>query len=94
MTSPYKDTEFKIDGTLDLLSIRPIPAFVDDKLYTIEPQYNHRPDLLAYDYYGNKDLWWIFGQRNMDIIEDFIYDIATGTTIYLPNPAKVKDVLE
>ena len=94
MTSPYKDTEFKIDGTLDLLSIRPIPAFVDDKLYTIEPQYNHRPDLLAYDYYGNKDLWWIFGQRNMDIIEDFIYDIATGTSIYLPNPSKVKDVLE
>ena len=94
MTSPYKDTEFKIDGTLDLLSIRPIPAFVDDKLYTIEPQYNHRPDLLAYDYYGNKDLWWIFGQRNMDIIEDFIYDISTGTSIYLPNPAKVKDVLE
>ena len=94
MTSPYKDTEFKIDGTLDLLSIRPIPAFVDDKLYTIEPQYNHRPDLLAYDYYGNKDLWWIFGQRNMNIIEDFIYDIATGTSIYLPNPAKVKDVLE
>jgi|TARA_B100001287_G_scaffold275809_1_gene284523 hypothetical protein len=94
MTSPYKDTEFKIDGTLDLLSIRPIPAFVDDKLYTIEPQYNHRPDLLAYDYYGNKDLWWIFGQRNMDIIEDFIYDISTGTSIYLPNPSKVKDVLE
>ena len=81
MTSPYKDTEFKIDGTLDLLSIRPIPAFVDDKLYTIEPQYNHSPDLLAYDYYGNKDLWWIFGQRNMDIIEDFIYDISTGTSI-------------
>ena len=94
MTSPYKDTEFKIDGTLDLLSIRPIPAFVDDKLYTIEPQYNHSPDLLAYDYYGNKDLWWIFGQRNMDIIEDFIYDISTGTSIYLPNPSKVKDVLE
>ena len=94
MTSPYKDTEFKIDGTLDLLSIRPIPAVVDDKLYTIEPQYNHRPDLLAYDYYGNKDLWWIFGQRNMDIIEDFIYDISTGTSIYLPNPSKVKDVLE
>ena len=94
MTSPYKDTEFKIDVTLDLLSIRPIPAFVDDKLYTIEPQYNHRPDLLAYDYYGNKDLWWIFGQRNMDIIEDFIYDISTGTSIYLPNPSKVKDVLE
>ena len=94
MTSPYKDTEFKIDGTLDLLSIRPVPAFSDDKLYTIEPQYNHRPDLLAFDYYGNKNLWWIFGQRNMDIIEDFIYDIATGTSIYLPSPSRVKDVLE
>ena len=94
MSSPYKDTEFKINGTLDLLTISPIPAFYDDKLYTIEPQYNHRPDLLAYDYYGNKDLWWVFGQRNLDTIEDFIYDIATGTSIYLPSPSRVKDALE
>ena len=54
MTSPYKNTNMTPDGTLDILTIRPIPAFTDDQLYTIEPQYNHRPDLLAYDLYGDK----------------------------------------
>ena len=37
---------------LDILSIRPVSAETDDFLYTIEPQYTHRPDLLAFDLYG------------------------------------------
>ena len=40
-------------GTLDILTIRPVPAYADDPIYTIEPQYNHRPDLLAFDLYGD-----------------------------------------
>tara|TARA_Y100001954_G_scaffold128512_1_gene137718 strand:+ start:4413 stop:4697 length:285 start_codon:yes stop_codon:yes gene_type:complete len=94
MTSPYKNTKFRADDTLDILTIRPVPAFTDDQLYTIEPQYNHRPDLLAYDMYGDKNLWWIFAQRNLDVIEDHIYDIATGTQIYLPSPTRVKSSME
>ena len=82
------------DGTLDILTIRPIPAFTDDQLYTIEPQYNHRPDLLAYDLYGDKNLWWIFAQRNLDVIEDHIYDMSTEIQIYLPSPTRVKTALE
>ena len=94
MTSPYKNTNMTPDGTLDILTIRPIPAFTDDQLYTIEPQYNHRPDLLAYDLYGDKNLWWIFAQRNLNVIEDHIYYISTGTQIYLPSPTRVKTALE
>ncbi len=81
-------------GALGVLNIRPVPAFLDDQLYEIEPQYNHRPDLLAYDLYKDNRLWWVFGQRNLDIIEDFIYDIKTGTKIYIPQPAKVKQMLD
>ena len=77
-----------------MLNIRPVPAYLDDQLYEIEPQYNHRRDLLAYDLYRDNRLWWVFGQRNLDIIEDFVYDIKTGTKIYIPQPDKIKTMLE
>jgi len=93
-SSPYKNTQFTLSGALGMLNIRPVPAYRDDQLYEIEPQYNHRPDLLAYDLYRDNRLWWVFGQRNLDIIEDFVYDIKTGTKIYIPQPDKIKTMLE
>jgi len=93
-SSPYKNTQFTLSGALGMLNIRPVPAYLDDQLYEIEPQYNHRPDLLAYDLYRDNRLWWVFGQRNLDIIEDFVYDIKTGTKIYIPQPDKIKTMLE
>jgi hypothetical protein len=68
---------------LDILSIRPVAAEADDFLYTIEPQYAYRPDLLAYDLYGNSALWWVFTQRNLDVIQDPILDFVPGTQIYI-----------
>jgi|TARA_R110000803_G_scaffold137916_4_gene204820 hypothetical protein len=92
-SSPYSKTKMTNSGTLDILTIRPVPAYADDPIYTIEPQYNHRPDLLAFDLYGDHKLWWIFAQRNLDAIEDPIYDIVAGTKIYLPAAERVKQVL-
>ena len=40
-SSPYDLTGLTRSGTLDVLDIRPVPAYVDDPLYTIEPQYTH-----------------------------------------------------
>lgn len=91
--SPYLKTQPQPDGTLGLMQIRPVPAYSDDILYTIEPQYSNRPDLLAYDLYKDKDLWWIFTQRNLNVLQDPIYDFIPGVQIYLPAPDKVKDVL-
>ena len=70
-----------------------MPAYADDPLYTIEPQYANRPDLLAYDMYGDNRLWWIFAQRNLDVIEDPVYDMIPGVQIYLPDPERVKETL-
>ena len=39
--------------------------------------------------YGDHRLWWIFAQRNLDAIEDPIYDIVAGTQIYLPDKERV-----
>ena len=92
-SSPWANTQYTRLGALDILRIRPIPAESDDAQYTIETQYTHRPDLLAYDYYGTVKLWWVFAQRNMDIIKDPIFDMRAGTTIFLPKPEKLKKAL-
>ena len=58
-TSPYSNTTISRNSELEILKIRPIPADDDDFLYEIEPQYTHRPDLLAFDIYGSSKLWWV-----------------------------------
>ena len=78
---------------LELLEIRPVPAEADDFRYVIENQYKHRPDLLAYDLYGNPKLWWVFVQRNMDIIKDPIYDFEPGIEIYIPKKSNLQNYL-
>lgn len=88
-TSPWGNTKIRNGQYLDILSIRPVPAENDDILYEIEPQYTHRPDLLAYDLYGSHKLWWIFAQRNMDTLKDPVYDFVAGTKIYLPKGRNV-----
>ena len=91
-SSPYKSTP-QNNLYLELLEIRPVPAESDDFLYTIESQYQYRPDLLAYDLYGNARLWWIFVQRNMEVIKDPIYDFEVGKKIYLPKKSNLQKYL-
>jgi len=91
-SSPWAKTK-KQDFYLDKLNIRPVPAEPDDVLYTIQSQYTHRPDLLAYDLYDDSKLWWVFAQRNMDTIKDPIFDFLPGVQIYLPKGDNLKKVL-
>jgi len=90
--SPWYTTEVK-QNYLDTLSIRPVSAEPDDFLYTIESQYMYRPDLLAYDLYGDSQLWWVFIQRNMDVLEDPIFDFVPGKKIYIPKASGLRTVL-
>src|SRR5210317_1305731 len=91
-SSPYSATA-QNNLYLELLSIRPVPSQKDDFLYTIENQYERRPDLLAYDLYGDPKLWWVFVQRNMEVIKDPIYDFVTGTQIYIPKQSNLRQFL-
>jgi len=91
-TSPWYTTQVT-QNYLDILSIRPVSAEVDDFLYTIESQYTYRPDLLAYDLYGESNLWWVFTQRNLDILQDPILDFVPGVQIYIPKGSSLKTVL-
>jgi hypothetical protein len=78
---------------LETLVIRPVPAEADDFLYKIENQYNHRPDLLSFDLYGTPKLWWVFIQRNMDVLKDPIFDFVPGAQIYIPKKANLEKYL-
>jgi hypothetical protein len=91
-SSPWGKTKTK-EFYLGVLKVRSVPAEPDDVLYTIQPQYTHRPDLLAYDLYDDPKLWWVFAQRNMDVIKDPVFDFVSGTQIYLPQGAALKKVL-
>jgi hypothetical protein len=90
--SPYFNTR-QNNLYMELLTIRPVPAESDDYKYVIESQYKHRPDLLAYDLYGNANLWWVFVQRNMETIKDPIYDFEPGTIIFCPKKTNLEKYL-
>lgn len=90
--SPWADTLIE-NNYLGNLVIRPVSAESDDYLYTIETQYTYRPDLLAYDLYQDAKLWWVFIQRNLDVLQDPIYDFVAGTKIYIPKGNSLKTVL-
>ncbi len=90
--SPYYNTP-QNNLYLELLKIRPVPAESSDFQYVIQSQYRHRPDLLAYDVYGNSKLWWVIVQRNLSVIKDPIYDFEPGTVIYLPKKTNLEKYL-
>jgi hypothetical protein len=87
--SPYYNTR-QNSLYLELLTIRPVPAEADDFRYVIENQYKHRPDLLAFDLYGDAKLWWVFTQRNMETLKDPIYDFTPGAVIYCPKKSNIE----
>lgn len=90
--SPYYLTN--VNGSyLDIVNFRNIPSQTDDVYYTVTSQYEFRPDLLAYDLYGDVNLWWVFSVRNKDVIKDPIYDLYAGQSIYLPKLSTLKNTL-
>lgn len=90
--SPYRKTD-QSKGYLDVIAWREIPPEFDDILFTITASYKNRPDLLAYDLYGDVRLWWVFSQRNPSTIKDPVFDMIPGKQIYLPKITSLKKTL-
>lgn len=91
-TSPYASTD-TFGFFLDVANIRNIPFDASDVVYQIDAIYQYRPDLLAYDLYGDSALWWVFSVRNPNTIQDPIFDFTAGSTIYIPKKATLTTVL-
>ena len=91
--SPYAATPTNSSGYLDILSPRPVPVNNSDILFEITTEFTYRPDLLAHITYGRRELWWVFAQRNLDILKDPVFDFVAGTKIYLPDPSELRNTL-
>jgi len=91
-TSPYCTTGVT-NGVLDSLDYRDFPSLSTDTVWTITPAFNHRPDLLAFDLYGDAALWWIFSHRNPNKLDDPLFDFTSGTTIFIPDINTLKAAL-
>ena len=91
-TSPYYQTGYS-QFFLETMVNRPIPKENDDLTFTINLTYQYRPDLLAFDVYGNAGLWWVFYQRNPNTLQAPPLDFAVGTLIYLPKITTLKTAL-
>jgi hypothetical protein len=81
--SPYANTDI-YGFFLDVANIPNLPFDPTDVQYQIDQIYGARPDLLAYDLYGDVGLWWVFAVRNPNIIQDPIFDFQPGVIIYVP----------
>ena len=91
-TSPYYETgysQFFLDGMVN----RPIPKSTDDLLFIINLTFQYRPDLLAFDLYGDAGLWWVFYQRNPNTLTKPPLDFKADTIIYLPKITTLQTAL-
>ena len=83
--SVYRDTNIEENRFLGMFR-SPVQNTQDYLTYrlTVSNKYAQRPDLLAYDLYGNSRLWWVFAQFNPDTLNDPIVDFVAGLEIVVP----------
>lgn len=82
-TSAYSLTK-STGQFLDRYAQRQILPEVGDREIILENKYEHRPDLLAHDVYGNWLYFWVFCVRNPNKIRDVIWDFKSGISIVIP----------
>lgn len=84
-SSLYRSTNIVDEKYLDILqSDIDLSQNYDLLEIEIENKYNMRPDLMAYDRYGDAKLWWVFAEFNQDKLKDPIMDFRSGITIQVP----------
>lgn len=80
---PWGETPI-VDFWLDPWVPRLFPPSPDDTTITVAPRHRHRPDLLAWEIWGDPTLWWVFAVANPDEIVDPIYDMEPGLELRIP----------
>lgn len=82
-TSHLRSTPI-VNGYTDLFVPSVEPDFNNADEFEITQQYHQRPDLLAYDLYGESRFWWLFVVYNKNQIVNPINDFTRGLTIWVP----------
>lgn len=91
-TSPYYRTP-TFGKHLDIAEFPFVPKLAEDVLFTVNKTYAQRPDLLAYDLYGDANLWWVFILRNPDVLQDPVFDMQPGVRFYLPKKETIVSLI-
>ena len=68
------------------------PDFNQTEIFTITQKYVRRPDLLAYDLYGEAAFWWVFALYNKNTIVNPINDMTLGKRIFVPSRSVVAGI--
>lgn len=92
-TSVYANTKINNANYLDFFKPKSVPVARNDVRFEITTVYTYRPDLLAHDLYGTRELWWVFAQRNPEILKDPIFDFVPGTIILLPQAELMREMM-
>jgi len=92
-TSPYAFTPIVNNEYLDIIEPRTIPISQRDLPYIIESQFHLRPDLASNEIYKTPKLWWVFSQRNFNILKDPVFDFKAGTEIMICEPKTLFEFL-
>ncbi len=89
--SPYNLT--KIAGKyLTYYTHRQIPPDFTDRVTTLNNgRYVFRPDLLAFDIYGDENLWWVIPVRNG--FQDPVFDLSFNRDLIIPDPERVRRLI-
>lgn len=91
-TSQYRDT--KMDGFfLGIWEPIDIPVSLNDTSYIIKPEHENRPDLIAHEFLGNANLWWVIFMRNVEIINDPLADLTIGKQIMIPSKKSIQEII-
>jgi len=75
---------------LSIANMHTIEPSPDDEEYTVSTTYHQRPDKLANKIYGSPKYFFIFALRNMNIMEDPVFDLREGMKIMVPHPKVIQ----
>ena len=83
-TSHLRETAV-VDGYTQLYNPPFVPDFKKSSEYVITQKYVRRPDLLAYDLYGDAHFWWVFPLFNPNELVNPINDMTLNKKIIVPS---------
>jgi hypothetical protein len=79
------------DFYLDIAKLPTAEELIKNKtteIIVVDPKFEHRPDLLSYDLYGNSSYWWVIALLNRTQLEDPLRDLKAGMMLrVLPKSA-------
>lgn len=80
---------FNVDGILfwDTPEFPTIIPQADDQRHTVSSEEQGRLDLIAHDYYGDAELWWVICLAN-NMINPTTFGL--GDTLIIPSPRYVR----